>query len=135
MYEHRSQPPITRTAFIFRMLRHFVVALAFVGISLGVGMLGYLHFEPSQMTTWNDAFLNASMRECKDAEENGAAPSTTRRMFQARATTLIYKSGEFPKPIAVLPIRDPDHSCHQRRERRQNTASLPELYVSAASDV
>jgi len=61
MYEHRSQPPITRTAFIFRMLRHFVVALAFVGISLGVGMLGYLHFEPSQMTTWHDAFLNASM--------------------------------------------------------------------------
>jgi hypothetical protein len=56
-------------------------------------------------------------------------------LLLCRATTLIYKSGEFPKPIAVSPIRDPDHSCHQRRERRQKTASLPELHVSAASDV
>jgi hypothetical protein len=61
MYEHRSQPPITRIAFTFRMLRHFMLAVVFVGISLGGGMLGYLYFEPDQMTTWHDAFLNASM--------------------------------------------------------------------------
>jgi hypothetical protein len=61
MYEHRGQPPITRTAFIFRMFGHFMLAVAFVGISLGVGMLGYLHFEADQMTTWHDAFLNAAM--------------------------------------------------------------------------
>jgi hypothetical protein len=61
MYEHRSQPPISRMAFVVRMVRHFIVAVALVAISLGVGMLGYLYFEPEKMRTWHDAFLNASM--------------------------------------------------------------------------
>jgi protein-S-isoprenylcysteine O-methyltransferase Ste14 len=60
MYEHRSHPPLTPRAFVLRLLGHFLLAVAFVGLSLGVGMVGYLHFEP-KVTTWRDAFLNAAM--------------------------------------------------------------------------
>ena len=61
MYEHRNLPPLTRGAFALRMLRHFLLAVAFVGISLGAGMVGYLYFEHVHVTTWRDAFLNAAM--------------------------------------------------------------------------
>ena len=61
MYEHRSRPPLTPGAFVLRMLRHFLLAVAFVGISLGAGMVGYLHFERDDVKTWHDAFLNAAM--------------------------------------------------------------------------
>jgi protein-S-isoprenylcysteine O-methyltransferase Ste14 len=73
MYEHRSRPPLTRGAFFLRILCHFLVAVAFVGVSLGVGMIGYWHFEHDQpvkhdqpvehddMKTPRDAFLNAAM--------------------------------------------------------------------------
>jgi hypothetical protein len=61
MYEHRSRPPLTRAAFVRRMLRHFVVAIAFVGISVGAGMVGFLYFEHDHVHSWRDAFLNAAM--------------------------------------------------------------------------
>lgn len=61
MYEHRSHPPLTRGAFAIRMLRHFLLAVAFLGVSLGVGMAGYLYFERDHVHTWRDAFLNAAM--------------------------------------------------------------------------
>ena len=61
MYEQRTLPPLTRRAFNLRMLRHFMLAVAFVGISLGVGMLGYRYFERDQVATWHDAFLDAAM--------------------------------------------------------------------------
>jgi hypothetical protein len=61
MYEHRSRPPLTRGAFFLRMLWHFLLAVAFVGVSLGAGMIGYLYFEPKDVKTWRDAFLNAGM--------------------------------------------------------------------------
>jgi hypothetical protein len=43
------------------MLRHFLIAVAFVGVSLGAGMIGYLYFEHDHVKTWRDAFLNAGM--------------------------------------------------------------------------
>jgi hypothetical protein len=45
------------------MLRHFLVAVAFVGVSLGAGMIEYWYFEHTNVdvTTWRDAFLNAGM--------------------------------------------------------------------------
>lgn len=63
MYEHRTHPPLTRGAFFLRMLFHFLVAVAFVSVSLGAGMIGYWHFEQNDvdMKTWRDAFLNAGM--------------------------------------------------------------------------
>jgi len=61
MYEHRSRPPLSRGAFLLRMLRHFLIAVAFVGLSLGAGMKGYLYFEHDHVNTWRDAFLNAAM--------------------------------------------------------------------------
>ena len=61
MYEHRSHPPLTHGAFALRMLRHFLLAVAFVGVSLGVGMAGYWYFEHDHVPTWRDAFLNAAM--------------------------------------------------------------------------
>jgi protein-S-isoprenylcysteine O-methyltransferase Ste14 len=43
------------------MLCHFLVAVAFVGVSLGAGMIGYRRFEPTIVKTWHAAFLNAAM--------------------------------------------------------------------------
>lgn len=58
MYESYSQPLLGRAAFIRRVLWHALVALAVLGISLAVGMIGYAAL--AQMS-WIDAFLNASM--------------------------------------------------------------------------
>jgi hypothetical protein len=58
MYEHRSQPLLSRTQFILRVAWSAAVALLLVGVSLFVGMLGYRNFEHM---SWIDAFLNASM--------------------------------------------------------------------------
>jgi hypothetical protein len=61
MYEHRSQPPLTRAAFAVRLLRHFLLAIGFVVLSLAGGMLGYVCFENKDVHTFHDAFLNAAM--------------------------------------------------------------------------
>lgn len=47
-----------RRLFWRRMLLHSGIASGVIGISLGIGMWGYEHFE--QMG-WRDAFLNAAM--------------------------------------------------------------------------
>jgi len=57
-YEHRGQHPLTRRYFARRLLAHFAAATALMGVSLGVGILGYVYFEH---LTWLDAFLNAAM--------------------------------------------------------------------------
>ena len=57
-YEHRHQHPVTRKYFARRLLAHFAVATALVGVSLGIGMVGYASLEH---LTWLDAFLNAAM--------------------------------------------------------------------------
>jgi|SRR5262245_20980526 len=61
MYEHRNQPPLNRLAFVARLLRHFLLAIGFVVLSLAMGMLGYLYFEHEKAKTFHDAFLNAAM--------------------------------------------------------------------------
>lgn len=58
MYESKSQPPITRSAFARRLALHLALAVALLVVSLVVGMLGYAHFE--QLSAL-DAFLNAAM--------------------------------------------------------------------------
>jgi hypothetical protein len=47
-----------RRAFRRRMLVHTGIALGLLGVSLGLGMWGYEHFEHLH---WRDAFLNAAM--------------------------------------------------------------------------
>jgi hypothetical protein len=58
MFEHRRQAVLSRPRFILRQLRYLVFAGALVGVSLAVGVLGYMHFAGYGFT---DALLNASM--------------------------------------------------------------------------
>ncbi len=58
MYEHRSRPLLPQIEFIYRVLRHAVIAGGIVFAALGIGVLGYRHFEGMP---WIDALLNASM--------------------------------------------------------------------------
>lgn len=58
MYEPKAHPPIPRDRFARRVLLHFSAALAVLGVSLALGMVGYAHFEGM---AWRDAFLNAAM--------------------------------------------------------------------------
>lgn len=58
IFEHRRDPLIPRRAFLYRQVQFAGLALGIVGISLGMGMLGYREFE---RMAWIDAFLNAAM--------------------------------------------------------------------------
>lgn len=58
MFEHRTQELLSRPRFVLRQLRYLVLAAALVGLSLAVGVLGYMHFAGYGFA---DAFLNASM--------------------------------------------------------------------------
>src|SRR5215204_2165873 len=59
MYESRHHPLLTRIEFLFRVLRHGLLAVSIVLIALGIGVLGYHSLEPGM--SWIDALLNASM--------------------------------------------------------------------------
>lgn len=58
MYEARHQPLLTRARFGRRLLGHAAGVIALIGLSLAVGMCGYIAFE---QLSWTDAFLNAAM--------------------------------------------------------------------------
>jgi hypothetical protein len=58
VYERRSVAPLTTRKFLKRVGAHFGVATTLVTGSLGLGMVGYEHFEH---LAWPDAFLNAAM--------------------------------------------------------------------------
>jgi hypothetical protein len=58
MYEHRRTRPLSLPRFTRRLALHFGVACLLVGLSLGVGMAGYEHYEHLAP---RDAFLNAAM--------------------------------------------------------------------------
>ena len=58
MYESKKQPPLTGSDFAHRLLRHSLVALGLLLVSLLIGMLGYVVFEH---LSWIDAFLNSAM--------------------------------------------------------------------------
>lgn len=58
MYETRHQPPLASALFTRRVIGHVLVVVGLLGISLGIGMLGYAKLEK---LSWMDAFLNASM--------------------------------------------------------------------------
>ena len=58
MYEKRREPLLTRSEFLFRLVRHGGLALGILLASLAIGVLGYHFFES---LTWVDALVNASM--------------------------------------------------------------------------
>jgi hypothetical protein len=57
-YERRGQRPASVGHFARRLFFHGVIVFALGGISLFIGMTGYVRFEG---LSWLDAFLNASM--------------------------------------------------------------------------
>jgi hypothetical protein len=58
MYEPRQQPLASRRHFVRRMALHGGAAVLLLTLSLGIGMLGYKHFE---QLSWVDSFLNSAM--------------------------------------------------------------------------
>lgn len=58
MYEQKHQKPVPTSTFAKRLIGHLLIALAVLGVSLFIGMVGYVYFEH---LSWVDAFLNASM--------------------------------------------------------------------------
>ena len=58
MYEHKSEPLLPHTLYVWRLVRHIAAAAAVILSSLAVGILGY-HF--IEGLDWIDSLLNASM--------------------------------------------------------------------------
>ena len=58
MYEHRTQPLLSRRKFFGRLAQSAAVAAGLAFVSLAIGMTGYHFFE---RLDWVDAFLNAAM--------------------------------------------------------------------------
>ena len=58
MFEHRTKPLLSRAAYLARVARGAGIGLGLIVSSLGIGMLGYHHFEH---LPWIDAFANAAM--------------------------------------------------------------------------
>lgn len=58
MFEHKSQPVISRRHFVVRLARSSLVTIVLAAVSLLIGMLGYRALEGLD---WVDAFLNAAM--------------------------------------------------------------------------
>jgi hypothetical protein len=58
MYEARHHAPLSTSSFLQRMVGHGVAAILLLAVSLGAGILGYMHYEHLSAM---DAFLNAAM--------------------------------------------------------------------------
>jgi hypothetical protein len=58
MYEPRHRTPLSTRSFLHRMLSHGAAAVVLLAVSLGAGILGYMHYERLSAM---DAFLNAAM--------------------------------------------------------------------------
>jgi hypothetical protein len=58
MFEHHTDPLLPRHRFLLRVLGYLSLSTAFIGVALGIGVLGYHHFGG---LPWIDALVNASM--------------------------------------------------------------------------
>jgi hypothetical protein len=56
--ERKDERPAPAPRFYLRLAKYVALCLALAVASLGVGMLGYRHFEEQ---SWPEAFLNAAM--------------------------------------------------------------------------
>lgn len=57
-FEHRKEPLLPRSKFLWRLFRHAMLSLAFIVVSLVIGIIGYRHYEGM---SWIDAYVNAAM--------------------------------------------------------------------------
>ena len=57
-FEHHSKPVLPFAKFLLRVLRYTFFAIGLLGLSLGIGVIGY-HY--TNDLNWLDSFLNASM--------------------------------------------------------------------------
>lgn len=57
-FEHHSEPVLPFDQFVKRLLRYTFFAVLLLGVSLGIGVLGYHYIND---LPWIDALLNASM--------------------------------------------------------------------------
>jgi len=57
-FESKNKALLPFPAFLKRVLRYFIYALAMIVLSLGIGTLGYAYFAE---LSWVDSFFNASM--------------------------------------------------------------------------
>lgn len=57
-FEHRKEPLLPRSKFLWRLFRHAMLSLAFIVVSLVIGIIGYRHYEGM---SWVDAYVNAAM--------------------------------------------------------------------------
>jgi hypothetical protein len=58
MFEHRTKPLLPRKVYFQRLVRHAILGIAVIVVSLSIGILGYHTLEN---LPWIDAFLNAAM--------------------------------------------------------------------------
>ncbi|MBK8721625.1 MAG: hypothetical protein IPL95_04950 [Saprospiraceae bacterium] len=58
MYEHKSEPIISKNRFYKRVNYHLMISAMLISISLGIGIIGY-HFIAN--ICWIDSLHNASM--------------------------------------------------------------------------
>ncbi len=57
-FEHRAKPLLPRKQYYSRVLRYTGFACLLLGISLGIGVVGYRYFN---QLSWLDSLLNSSM--------------------------------------------------------------------------
>ncbi len=58
MFEHKNQPLLPKGQFLIRVLRYTGFTLLLIGLSLGIGVVGY---HTLSELPWLDSLLNASM--------------------------------------------------------------------------
>ena len=58
MFEHRTKPLLPRKVYYQRLVRHALLGVIVIIVSLSLGMVGYHTFEK---LAWVDAFVNAAM--------------------------------------------------------------------------
>ena len=58
VFEHYKSPLLPRTKFFMRLARSIAVGFLIIFVALGIGIIGYHHFENMP---WIDAFVNAAM--------------------------------------------------------------------------
>lgn len=58
LFEHHSKPVLPFADFLVRVMRYTLFSLALLGLSLGIGVVGY-HY--TNELNWLDSLLNASM--------------------------------------------------------------------------